>query len=324
MTHDKEPHISDDENRDPRAGAPGAHPVGTGLGVAGGAAAGAVAGAIAGPVGGAGGMVVGGIAGGLAGRAVAERLNPTVEDAYWRENFTAESYYVAGRSYKDYRPAYELGWSSRARRDGNFDTLESSLAELWNLQRGNSRLEWEQARPATRAAWDRAESVYFRTGDPDASVSMAEVLGNDGVVEVLNDLLETARDGEYGFQTCAVEVIEPNLQQLFYHRAEQCHQAADDLVQMIWRFGGTPGEGGTAGGALHRGWVHVKGAVGMNSDLSILAACERGEDMAVARYRKAVKQDLPAEVRKLVERQAHHALRNHNHIRDLRDKAREL
>ena len=61
--NEKEPH---DANRDPLTGAPGAHPVGVGLGTAaGGMAAGAAAGAVAGPVGAVAGAVVGGIVGGL-------------------------------------------------------------------------------------------------------------------------------------------------------------------------------------------------------------------------------------------------------------------
>lgn len=100
------------------------------------------------------------------------------------------------------------------------------------------------------------------------------------------------------------------------------HQAVDALVQLIWRFGGTPAAGGTDSGAMHRGWVHVKGAVGANSQLSMLEECERGEDAAVARYRKALKQNLPPEVRSFVERQAQGAQRNHDHLRDLRNEAR--
>jgi uncharacterized protein (TIGR02284 family) len=73
---------------------------------------------------------------------------------------------------------------------------------------------------------------------------------------------------------------------------------------------------------MHRGWVHVKGAVGAHSELSMLEECERGEDAAVARYRKAPKQNLPADVRSLVERQAQGAQRNHDQIRALRDPAR--
>ncbi|MCY1245564.1 hypothetical protein D9M72_587240 [compost metagenome] len=73
---------------------------------------------------------------------------------------------------------------------------------------------------------------------------------------------------------------------------------------------------------MHRGWVHVKGAVGANSPLSMLEECERGEDAALARYRKALKTDLPAEVRMLVQRQADGAQANHDQIKGLRDQFR--
>jgi len=149
-----------------------------------------------------------------------------------------------------------------------------------------------------------------------------EVLAADEVIDVLNDLLENSRDGEYGFRTCAEEVKSANLKQLFGERATLCAQAAGELTQLVLGLGGKPVEGGTAAGAMHRGWVHVKGMVGANSELSMLEECERGEDAAIARYRKALKQNLPAEVRMVVERQAQGAQRNHDQIKLLRDEAR--
>ena len=68
-------------NRDPITDAPGAHPVGVGIGAAaGGIAAGAAAGTVAaGPVGTVVGAAVGAVVGGLGGKAVAEHFDPTVE-----------------------------------------------------------------------------------------------------------------------------------------------------------------------------------------------------------------------------------------------------
>src|SRR6187399_1089670 len=72
-----------DANRDPITGAPGSHPVGTGLGAAaGGMAAGAAAGSVAGPAGTVIGAAVGAVAGGLAGKGIAEKIDPTIEEAY--------------------------------------------------------------------------------------------------------------------------------------------------------------------------------------------------------------------------------------------------
>ena len=78
-----------DANLDPLSGAPGAHPVGTGVGAAaGGVVAGALAGTVAGPVGTLVGAAVGAVAGGLAGKGIAEMIDPTAEEAYWRENYS--------------------------------------------------------------------------------------------------------------------------------------------------------------------------------------------------------------------------------------------
>lgn len=78
-----------DANRDPLTGAPGAHPVSTGIGaVLGGAAAGAATGTVAGPVGTVAGAAIGAVVGGLAGKGVAEEVNPTRERAYWSANFS--------------------------------------------------------------------------------------------------------------------------------------------------------------------------------------------------------------------------------------------
>ena len=86
-------------NRDPITGAPGAHPVGTGLGAAGGGLAGAAAGSLAGPIGTVVGLVAGAVVGGLGGKAAAEGVNPTAEEAYWRENHGRQPYAAAGRHF---------------------------------------------------------------------------------------------------------------------------------------------------------------------------------------------------------------------------------
>src|SRR5271170_477370 len=105
-----------DANRDPITDEPGAHPVGTGVGAAAaGAAAGAAGGLIAGPAGAAVGAVIGAVAGGLAGKGVAESIDPTVEDGYWRDNYAHRPYYNQATSYDEYQPAYRYGWESRSK-----------------------------------------------------------------------------------------------------------------------------------------------------------------------------------------------------------------
>ena len=147
-------------NRDPITGEPGAHPVGAGLGAAaGGAAAGAAGGAVAGPVGMAVGAVIGGVVGGLAGKGVAESIDPTAEDAYWRENYATRPYHDSSTTYDEYAPAYRYGWESRTRHpDRKWNDVEADLSSGWNTAKAQSRLTWDRAKLATRDAWDRAEN----------------------------------------------------------------------------------------------------------------------------------------------------------------------
>ena len=160
-----------DANRDPISGAPGAHPVGTGVGAASAGAAGAVAGGIiGGPVGAAVGAAIGGIAGGLAGKAVAESVNPTVEEEFWRENYASRPYYQPGSSYEEYAPAYRYGWESYgeyAPKNRRFEDVEPELSRKWNARKGDSSLGWDRAKLAARDAWDRVERAIPGDSDHD-------------------------------------------------------------------------------------------------------------------------------------------------------------
>ena len=164
--------ISDAQaNRDPLSGAPGAHPVGPGIGaLLGGAAAGAAAGTVVGPVGTVVGAAVGAIVGGLAGKGVAESIDPTLEADYWSDNFTDRPYVDSGTSFDEYRPAYAYGVESYGRnRERSFDDVEADLSSGWDRSRGSSGLDWNQAKPAARDAWDRLSDKVERAvpGDSD-------------------------------------------------------------------------------------------------------------------------------------------------------------
>jgi hypothetical protein len=150
-----------DENRtgtpnlDPLTGAPGAHPVGVGVGaVAGGVATGAAVGTVAGPIGTGIGGAIGAVVGGLVGKGVAESVDPTLEQGYWRENYASRDYVDPGRKFEDYAPAYDYG-VRRYDATRSFEDVEPDLAGDWDSVRGNSDLEWNDARPAARDAWER-------------------------------------------------------------------------------------------------------------------------------------------------------------------------
>ncbi len=147
-------------------------------------------------------------------------------------------------------------------------------------------------------------------------------MDNDDVIAALNTLIETCKDGEYGFRTSAEHVKSAQLRQVFTSRADECRQGATELQSLVTRLGGKAETGSSASGTLHRGWVSLKGTLTGDSDLAALNECERGEDAALDRYRDAIKQDLPADVAAVVQRQYEGVKRNHDQIRTLRDQMR--
>jgi uncharacterized protein (TIGR02284 family) len=313
-----------DLNLDPISKEPGAHPVGTGIGAAmGGVAAGAAAGTVAGPVGVVVGGVAGAIAGGMGGKEAAEALDPTAEEAYWRDNYTRESYYEAGRTFDDYGPAYRLGVTARQQFPGSFEESDDLLSTHWDTRRESSTLNWPQARDASRAAWERADRAQTAQaagrGAFETAVSGEAVDDDEDVIESLNDLLESCRDGEYGFRECAEHTKAQDIKTLLSRHADECRAAGLELQTLIRQLGGKPDDGGSVSGALHRGWVSVRATLSAFSDQAMLNECERGEDAAVARYRKALKRNLPTAIRTVVERQAQGAQRNHDQVKALRD-----
>ena len=139
------------------------------------------------------------------------------------------------------------------------------------------------------------------------------------VTAVLNDLVETSKDGERGFRKAAEDAHDTQLKTLFVSRADDCTRGARELQDLVQRLGGKPQTGGSVTGALHRGWTDVKSAVAGRDDPSILADCEKGEDVAKKHYHDALDKELPADVRIVVEQQYQGVLLNHDRIRDLRD-----
>ncbi|MBB2487647.1 PA2169 family four-helix-bundle protein [Mitsuaria sp. WAJ17] len=144
----------------------------------------------------------------------------------------------------------------------------------------------------------------------------------DHVIDTLNKLIETCKDGEYGFTACAEHVRSASVRQVFAARALECREAALELQQLVRQYGGKAEDEGSVSGAMHRGWVSVKGTLAGYSDVAMLEECERGEDAAVDRYRKALQQNLPADALLVVQRQMHGVQRNHEQIHRLRDEAR--
>lgn len=145
---------------------------------------------------------------------------------------------------------------------------------------------------------------------------------NDDIIAILNDLIEVSKDGEEGFRSSAAHVDEPQLKTFFLRRSHEVATSVQELQELVRSLGGTPASSSSLGGALHRRWIDLKTALTSNDTVAVLNETERGEDVALATYRKAAEKDLPTHIRFVVVRQLEGAKRNHDQVKQLRDAAR--
>ena len=82
--------------------------------------------------------------------------------------------------------------------------------------------------------------------------------------------------------------------------------------------GGDPEKTGSLAATLHRGWIDIKSAVTEEDENAVISECERGEDSAVSNYQDALgDENLPADIRSIVERQFTEIKEAHDRIRAL-------
>lgn len=139
----------------------------------------------------------------------------------------------------------------------------------------------------------------------------------DNTANTLNDLVETAKDGEAGFRHAAEHVKSQQLRSLFERYAQQRASFAQELQAVVSTLGDKPAESGHVASTLHRGWISIKEAVS-SGDKAIVDEAERGEDVAMEAYRKALSSDLTGNARAIVEKQFAGVQEAHGTVRDLK------
>ena len=138
---------------------------------------------------------------------------------------------------------------------------------------------------------------------------------------ILNDLIETLKDGQEGYRAAAADVESSNLKSLFSEYSLQRSKFAGELQALAHSLGEeNPETSGSVAGAIHRGWIDLKAALSSKDEHGILAECERGEDSAVAAYKDALEEkELPGNVIETLRAQAADVKAAHDRIRNLRD-----
>jgi len=136
----------------------------------------------------------------------------------------------------------------------------------------------------------------------------------------LNELIQTCRDGQEGFLTAAQNVEDPAAKKLFNGFSLQRAKFTGELQSASHDLGDSkPENASSIGGVLHRGWINLRAAIEGRDTHSILVECERGENSAVAEFKKALDLDLPANLREIIQHQYAAIKAAHDQVRELRD-----
>lgn len=145
----------------------------------------------------------------------------------------------------------------------------------------------------------------------------------DPIQGLIEDLVETLEDGRKGFQKAGELLSEGghnDLADQMRRFASQRAQFGAELRELARSKGWDIAEEGSAGAAMHRAWMTLRDMVTGDDAHAVLAAAEQGEDHAVEEFEEAIgRDDLPAEVRSVIARQAQEVEAAHDKVRNLRD-----
>ena len=147
-------------------------------------------------------------------------------------------------------------------------------------------------------------------------------MDQNDAVSVLEDLIETCKDGQKRYQDAGAHAKRADLKLFFDEQSLERARFAGELQEERIRLGKSDKkDSGSATAALHRAWIDTRVSLGAG-DTAILESVEAGEDRAKEAYEKAVTADLPENIAQIVRRQAASVQRAHDQVKSLRDAAK--
>ena len=142
---------------------------------------------------------------------------------------------------------------------------------------------------------------------------------------LLNELVETLKDGQKGYADAMTDVEDSQLKETFKKYSVQRAGFITEIEDQMFKLDLKPDESanGSVTATVHRAWIDLKAALTSKDNKAVLNECERGEDYAVKAYQTALKaQDLPTNLKSVIEKQYMGVQEAHNTIKALRDSSK--
>lgn len=147
-------------------------------------------------------------------------------------------------------------------------------------------------------------------------------MDENNAISVIENLIETCKDGQKGYQDAASHAKRSDLKTYFNEQSLERARFAGELEAELIRLGKPDKKvSGSVSGTLRRAWIDTKVSLG-GGDKTILESVEAGEDNAKEAYQKAMTSDLPENIAQIVRPQAASVQRAHDKVKSLRDEAR--
>jgi uncharacterized protein (TIGR02284 family) len=142
---------------------------------------------------------------------------------------------------------------------------------------------------------------------------------------LLNELVETLKDGQKGYADAMTDVEDAQLKETFKKYAVQRAGYITEIEDQMFKLDLHPktDEGSSITGTVHRAWIDLKAALTSKDNKAVLNECERGEDYAKKAYQTALKvQDLPSALKSVIEKQYQGVQEAYDNIKAMRDSAK--
>ena len=139
-------------------------------------------------------------------------------------------------------------------------------------------------------------------------------------IDLLKNLLQLCRDGQAGFRDAAEKLTDPTARAFFQEQSLERARFAGELESELHRLGEKDvDQSGSTAGAVHRGWINLKSALGGGEE-AILAEAERGEDAAKKAYEEAINgKQLSQDIMPVIYQQFESVKSAHDRVKQFRD-----
>lgn len=223
------------------------------------------------------------------------------EDAYWRAQFSKEGYYVRGRGYDQYQPAYAMACIQLLQNPGTeFPEMEGMLEAQWLAYSGSSLLPWREVRGAMQAAWDHASRHTFKMScAPIVQLAWSDMAST---IEPLCRSCSTLADDLQRLSTVpmsdfAGQVLQRHIQMLRGFATElqrgvlptALHKGLSPLA--YWSH------------CLHSQWMILRSRMAEWQPVEVFELCELREAALIRAYRRTLRKGLPVEMKAVLHHQ---------------------